>query len=302
MSELRSIRRAAKIPVFATMEAANIGLAHLLRGILKLLHASVLKNTTLPLAGRAASVFGLKPGDAILVIAAHPDDETAGMGATMAALAADGIEIHVALITDGRDSRSTALKDLPKADRGRMRMAECRQALAALDPAIQLHGRFLSAGEDWEQGARFEPILDEVAKLARATRPLAVFTLPSFDFHPDHRAAAHLAEQVRSQMSAPPQMFHYEVQGPFRPFAPTHWVEADRESTARKAEAIRAYRSQRGNSIGPARLSRLRRALAGARGEVEAFAAADSLVVESDLRRGFSQRPFLDWCVLLRWI
>ena len=37
----------------------------------------------------------------VLVIAAHPDDEVLGAGATLARLRADGRELHVAIVTEG---------------------------------------------------------------------------------------------------------------------------------------------------------------------------------------------------------
>lgn len=41
----------------------------------------------------------------ILVVAAHPDDEVLGAGATMARLAAEGHEVHIAILGEGATSR-----------------------------------------------------------------------------------------------------------------------------------------------------------------------------------------------------
>ena len=41
----------------------------------------------------------------ILVLAAHPDDETIGCGATLAKLSDEGNNIHLMTFTDGVDSR-----------------------------------------------------------------------------------------------------------------------------------------------------------------------------------------------------
>lgn len=43
--------------------------------------------------------------DRVLVVAAHPDDEMLGCGGTLARLAAEGVELHVALLADGVGSR-----------------------------------------------------------------------------------------------------------------------------------------------------------------------------------------------------
>ena len=40
-------------------------------------------------------MFGVQPGDRVLVVAAHPDDETLGAGGTLARLASEGALVHV---------------------------------------------------------------------------------------------------------------------------------------------------------------------------------------------------------------
>src|SRR5271157_4181179 len=43
----------------------------------------------------------------VLVIAAHPDDEVLGCGATTARLVAEGREVHFAILGEGMTSRDT---------------------------------------------------------------------------------------------------------------------------------------------------------------------------------------------------
>src|SRR5438874_5056618 len=43
----------------------------------------------------------------VLVVAAHPDDEVLGCGATMARLAAEGQPVHIAILGEGITSRSS---------------------------------------------------------------------------------------------------------------------------------------------------------------------------------------------------
>lgn len=50
-------------------------------------------------------VLGLASGEAVLVIAPHPDDETLGAGGTLARLASEGIEVHVLAVTVWADGR-----------------------------------------------------------------------------------------------------------------------------------------------------------------------------------------------------
>ena len=48
-----------------------------------------------------AEAFSVRPGDDVLVLAAHPDDETLGAGATVAALVMAGVDVHVIALTAG---------------------------------------------------------------------------------------------------------------------------------------------------------------------------------------------------------
>ena len=48
----------------------------------------------------------------ILVVAAHPDDEVLGCGATLAKHSMDGDEVHILFLTDGVSAReSTNIKN-----------------------------------------------------------------------------------------------------------------------------------------------------------------------------------------------
>jgi len=50
----------------------------------------------------------------ILVISAHPDDETLGMGGTIAKNTSNGDSVHVLIITDGSSSQYVKYKDMIK--------------------------------------------------------------------------------------------------------------------------------------------------------------------------------------------
>ncbi|MDT0307647.1 PIG-L family deacetylase [Streptomyces sp. DSM 44917] len=44
-------------------------------------------------------LLGLEPGDRVLAVATHPDDETLGAGGTLARLTGEGAEVHVLAVT-----------------------------------------------------------------------------------------------------------------------------------------------------------------------------------------------------------
>src|SRR4051794_21746164 len=51
-----------------------------------------------------ADALSVSTGDAVLVLVAHPDDETVGVGAALADLVTCGIELHVVAMTSGEQA------------------------------------------------------------------------------------------------------------------------------------------------------------------------------------------------------
>src|ERR1700682_2561510 len=47
----------------------------------------------------------MRDRESVLVVAAHPDDEVLGCGGTIARLAGDGHEVHIAILAEGMTSR-----------------------------------------------------------------------------------------------------------------------------------------------------------------------------------------------------
>jgi GlcNAc-PI de-N-acetylase len=68
------------------------------------------------------SAFGLIPGQQVLVVATHPDDETLGCGGTIARLVAEGVRVHVLAVTvraaplwSGESTPATRLREFAAA-------------------------------------------------------------------------------------------------------------------------------------------------------------------------------------------
>ena len=129
----------------------------------------------------------------LMAILAHPDDESLGLGGTLARYAAEGI--HVALVTATRGERGW--RGEPDADPGltavgQIREAELRSAATALGIdrltfLDQIDGELAQA----ESG----PVLARIVAEIRAFRPQVVVTFgPDGAYgHPDHIAISQLA-------------------------------------------------------------------------------------------------------------
>lgn len=141
----------------------------------------------------------LGPGG-LLVIAPHPDDETLGCGALIAAASAAGLPVRVAVLTDGAAShpRSAAY---PGPRLAALREQETRDALVALG-AAGASLRFLRHSD----GRLKDTDPDAVAAALEAdlhTSNAALFVTWDGDPHPDHKAAFAIARLLQARTGLP---------------------------------------------------------------------------------------------------
>lgn len=209
------------------------------------------------------ALFDGAPGR-VLVVAAHPDDETIGFGATLGELVRGGWRAHVLYVTDGapRDpALRPTLRDRPPEEAAALRREEARAALRAqgLDDAAIL----LPSLGVVDQEATLSLAL-VVRALARRLAELAadvVVTHPYEGGHPDHDAVAfavhHAAEleRARGRPSALAEMTSYHreagalVTGAFRVDPAPACEDArvlvlDDARRARKRRMLDAFASQ----------------------------------------------------------
>ena len=151
-----------------------------------------------PSAGR-----GWRPGRTLpswpsaLAVIAHPDDESFGLGAVIAELAAAGTAVHILCYTHGEASTLNETR----ADLHRARREELRQAAAELGAAgVTLLG--------YPDGGLAALPADELARHAAAAAAhrasgLLVFDDTGITGHPDHRAATAAAVLAGRQAGLP---------------------------------------------------------------------------------------------------
>ncbi|HWM85395.1 MAG TPA: PIG-L deacetylase family protein [Kofleriaceae bacterium] len=224
----------------------------------------------------------------ILVIAPHADDETIGMGGTIARHARDGHEVHVAVVTGHGDDGPHPLWPREVWDRVR---AEAKRACDLLGVA-ELHFDEVPAAMVADQPAW--KLNQATGAVVERVQPDALYVPFPFDLHRDHREVFHALSVAWRSSSAIGRrirdIYCYEVQ------SETHWnipyVEAgflpsmwtDISGTLQvKLEALRCYESQ----VRPApdaRSIEAVRALAEWRGSQMGMPAAEAFVTVRTLR------------------
>lgn len=199
----------------------------------------------------------------LVVVAAHPDDETLGAGGLIATAHAHGLLVYVVLLTAGESAvRGTGLG---RHQLARLRLGEVERAVSELAPEAPVV--FLGAADG--RVAEAEP--EVTASLTELIGPGARTLIAApwrEDGNPDHEAAGRAAAGAARRTGA--RLAEYPLQGWRRrhpddlPWERVRRVDLDQPVAAAKDRAIRAHR------VGlPART------LAHFRGGVEHFVVTD---------------------------
>ena len=147
---------------------------------------------SLPFAD-VATIAGSGP---ILVLAPHPDDESLGCGGLIAQACAAGIEVHVAILTDGSMSHPNSAA-FPAQRLLALREAEAADAVAelGLPPGRLLFLRYQDAAAPrWGKSLRNAG--DRLATVIRERGIATVFASWRHDPHCDHLAAHRIAARA----------------------------------------------------------------------------------------------------------
>jgi LmbE family N-acetylglucosaminyl deacetylase len=182
------------------------------------------------------------PGDVVLVVGAHPDDETFGVGGTIASLAAAGVRVHALSMTAGEaalDHLGRTIEGL-----GARRAREYTEACRALGVASSMIAG-LPDGRLSSYSAELTSLVVDGCERVGADHVLTVWW---DDPHPDHRAVGR-ASVAAGTMTARP------VSG--YPIWAQHWSEPDGVVSSRvqpvhtgaaaevaRQRAVDCYRSQ----------------------------------------------------------
>ncbi len=183
---------------------------------------------------------------AILVIAAHPDDEVLGAGGTLARRSAAGDEVHVCILCDVTTSRPGVHDENTLAPT----RSEAERASRILGVA-ELH-RLGYADNRLDELPRLE-IIHRLEEIARRIKPEAIYTHHPGDLNIDHRIAFDVASVLARpapgssvrELSAfyVPSSTDWAPPTAERLFRPNLYVDIA-EHLQTKIEALEAYASE----------------------------------------------------------
>ncbi|MEJ5300283.1 MAG: glycosyltransferase [Thermodesulforhabdaceae bacterium] len=165
------------------------------------------------------------PEGPYLIIAPHPDDETFGMGGTIALAARRGIRVFVVIVTDGSQAGDS----------------QTRQSEAVAATGILGVEKVICWGIADRKVEENQLLFHKkLPSIVEEVKPRTVFLPSPFEFHPDHRATTIFAWEILKEIGFTGQVWLYEI---------TKQGEANRliditSTIDVKKQAIQAYTSQ----------------------------------------------------------
>ena len=190
---------------------------------------------------RSAELDGF---DHVLVVAAHPDDETLGAGGLIATAAAADLDVHLFVCTAGEHSHPSSTTHRPE-DLATRRESEVRAALGELAPGAGITLLHVQDGHLREHEQTLVALLVRLVKDGRRTLVVAPWR---HDGHPDHdaagRAAATTAHRTGATLWEYPIWWWHWAQPGEAPWDDLRQLELTDTATRRRRRALAHHRSQ----------------------------------------------------------
>lgn len=133
--------------------------------------------------GNAGAGLRRNERDAVLVVAAHPDDEALGCGATMARHAVSGDVVDVVFMTDGVAARG--------ARSGRLARRKAAEKAAAILGVRKPH--FFDFGDNQMDAVPLLKVVKKLEGLLARLRPRIIYTHHGGDLNVDHQVTCRAA-------------------------------------------------------------------------------------------------------------
>lgn len=218
----------------------------------------------------------------ILVLAAHPDDEVLGCGASLARWAREGHRVHIAILGEGVTSRAGAAAD--EQARALARLREDAHAVAELLGACA-PPRLLGLPDNRFDTLPLLEIAQRIEALVAELAPERVCTHSGGDLNVDHAATFRAALTALRPMAASRvrELYTFEVPsatewafGSFAPrFEPNTFVDVG-ATLELKVRAMQCYEAE-ARAFPHPRSPEALRALAAWRGAQAGLPAAEAL-------------------------
>ena len=172
----------------------------------------------------------------ILIIAAHPDDEVLGMGATIKKLSKKRHEIHLCVVTDGASAQYQDKKMI------KIRKDACVKAGKILGITKFTFLEFPDAKLDTISQLDINKKLEIIIK---KNKPEIVYTTPYHDLMKDHQKVNESTlVATRPTSSSVKKILCYEIPGITKnPFKPNIYEKIDKEFEFKK-KAFQIYKSE----------------------------------------------------------
>jgi LmbE family N-acetylglucosaminyl deacetylase len=164
--------------------------------------------------------------NSILALGAHPDDLELGCGATLAKLAARGVQITAVILSDGSRGVDNEID----------RSEETRRALTSLGVQNVVQHHF----PDTRLHEHLNDLIAAIEVHVRELSPDRVYTMFDEDRHQDHRAVYQASAVACRRV---PQIFAYETPSSYPNFVPTVFEPID-EFMEAKVAALKMHGSQ----------------------------------------------------------
>lgn len=196
----------------------------------------------------------------VLVIAAHPDDEVLGMGATIKKFSKRGIGVNLCVVSEGASAQYNDKKMI------KVRRESCIRSSKLLG-IKQI--KFLDFPDMRLDSVSHLEINREIEKLIAKIKPRTVYTTPTNDVNKDHQKVYESTMVVTRPLSSVKSVLCYEIPGIINvPFCPnvyedvtkefqfklkafkSYWSEMEKSPHSRSLETISAIATYRGSQAG----------------------------------------------------
>lgn len=195
---------------------------------------------------RPLPALDLSECENLVVVAAHPDDETLGLGAMITQLAASGVPVQVVCVSDGGAAHPGA----PASERFRMETI-LRYELRRATKSLNVPPPVLLGLPDGELTDHEDALTEMLTERLEAAGP-ATWCAANWrgDGHPDHEAVGRAASAACARTGAalleyPIWMWHWAVPADAAvPWDQGYSAPTPVWATERKRRAAQCYRSQ----------------------------------------------------------